>query len=399
MPTAKTAHYAANLDSIRAAQRRVDPFIRRTPVLTSATLDALSGRRLWFKCEVFQKTGSFKFRGATNAVRMLTDAEAARGVVTHSSGNHAQALALAARMRGIPAHVVMPSNSAEIKKAAVRGYGAEVIECEPTLEARESTAAQVIARTGGTMIPPFNHPNVIAGQGTIALELLDECPQLDAIIVPLGGGGLISGIALAAKALKPSIRIIGAEPELAGDGAASKREGSIQPAMKPVTMADGLRTSLGPLTFPVVRDLVDEIVLVSEADIAAHMQIVWERMKITIETSAAVGVAVACSAWMRERNNANMQDVGVVLQQKIGNGCDQTFFVRAGDEENGGVAHGDEYSAKNGRNDTAPDPLTRLGNVSSWNPRDRVRSLHLWISQRVNKPSSPPSEAIRNCRL
>ena len=313
MPTAKTAHYAANLDSIRAAQRRVDPFIRRTPELTSATLDALSGRRLWFKCEVFQKTGSFKFRGATNAVRMLTDAEAARGVVTHSSGNHAQALALAARMRGIPAHVVMPSNSAEIKKAAVRGYGAEVIECEPTLEARESTAAQVIARTGGTMIPPFNHPNVIAGQGTIALELLDECPQLDAIIVPLGGGGLISGIALAAKALKPSIRIIGAEPELAGDGAASKREGSIQPAMKPVTMADGLRTSLGPLTFPVVRDLVDEIVLVSEADIAAHMQIVWERMKITIETSAAVGVAVACSAWMRERNNANMQDVGVVL--------------------------------------------------------------------------------------
>ena len=313
MPTAKTAHYAANLDSIRAAQRRVDPFIRRTPVLTSATLDALSGRRLWFKCEVFQKTGSFKFRGATNAVRMLTDAEAARGVVTHSSGNHAQALALAARMRGIPAHVVMPSNSAEIKKAAVRGYGAEVLECEPTLEARESTAAQVIARTGGTMIPPFNHPNVIAGQGTIALELLDECPQLDAIIVPLGGGGLISGIALAAKALKPSIRIIGAEPELAGDGAASKREGSIQPAMKPVTMADGLRTSLGPLTFPVVRDLVDEIVLVSEADIAAHMQLVWERMKITIETSAAVGVAVACSAWMRERNNANMQDVGVVL--------------------------------------------------------------------------------------
>ncbi len=313
MPTAKTAHYAANLDSIRAAQRRVDPFIRRTPVLTSATLDALSGRRLWFKCEVFQKTGSFKFRGATNAVRMLTDAEAARGVVTHSSGNHAQALALAARMRGIPAHVVMPSNSAEIKKAAVRGYGAEVIECEPTLEARESTAAQVIARTGGTMIPPFNHPNVIAGQGTIALELLDECPQLDAIIVPLGGGGLISGIALAAKALKPSIRIIGAEPELAGDGAASKREGSIQPAMKPVTMADGLRTSLGPLTFPVVRDLVDEIVLVSEADIAAHMQLVWERMKITIETSAAVGVAVACSVWMRERNNANMQDVGVVL--------------------------------------------------------------------------------------
>jgi threonine dehydratase len=207
----------------------------------------------------------------------------------------------------------MPSNSAEVKKAAVRGYGGRIIECEPTLEARESTAARVIAETGATMIPPFNHPDVMAGQGTIALELLDECPQLDAIVVPLGGGGLISGIAIAAKALKPSIRIIGAEPELAGDAAASKREGSIQPPMKPVTIADGLRTALGPLTFPVVRDLVDEVVLVSEDDIAAHMRLVWERMKLTIEPSAAVGVAVACSAWMRERHNADLREVGVVL--------------------------------------------------------------------------------------
>ncbi len=310
-PAAEGALYAANLDSIRAARRRIDPFLRRTPVLTSATLDAMSGRRLWFKCELFQRTGSFKFRGATNAVRMLDDAAAARGVVTHSSGNHAQALALAAKMRGIPAHVVMPSNSAEIKKAAVRDYGGTIIECEPTLEAREATAARVIAETGGTMIPPFNHPNVIAGQGTIALELLDECAQLDAIVVPLGGGGLISGIAIAAKALNPSIRIVGAEPELAGDAAASKRVGSIQPPMKPVTIADGLRTSLGPLTFPVVRDLVDEIVLVSEADIAAHMRLVWERMKLTIEPSAAVGVAVACSAWMRRQKDH--ADVGVVL--------------------------------------------------------------------------------------
>jgi len=313
MATTAFQGYPANLDSIRAAQRRIEPFVRRTPVLTSATLDAMSGRHLWFKCELLQKTGSFKFRGATNAVRMLDDASAARGVVTHSSGNHAQALALAARMRGIPAFVVMPSNSAEIKKSAVRGYGATVIECEPTLEARESTAARVLAETGGAMVPPYNHPNVIAGQGTIALELLDECPQLDAIVVPLGGGGLISGIAIAAKSLKPSIRIIGAEPELAGDAAASKREGSIQPAMKPVTIADGLRTALGPLTFPVVRDLVDEVVLVSEADIAAHMRLVWERMKITIEPSAAVGVAVACGAWMKSRENAALRDVGVVL--------------------------------------------------------------------------------------
>jgi threonine dehydratase len=313
MSTIVPAPYAANLDSIRAAHRRIGPFVHRTPVLTSATLDAASGRSLWFKCELLQKTGSFKFRGATNAVRMLSDDEAARGVVTHSSGNHAQALALAARMRGIPAHVVMPSNSAEVKKAAVRGYGGRVIECEPTLEARESTAARVIAETGAVMVPPYNHANVIAGQGTIALELLDECPQLDAIIVPLGGGGLISGIALAAKALKPSIRIIGAEPELAGDAAASKRAGSIQPAMKPLTVADGLRTSLGPLTFPVVRDLVDEIVLVSEEEILAHMRLAWERMKLTIEPSAAVGVAVACSAWMRARQNAGIEDAGVVL--------------------------------------------------------------------------------------
>lgn len=311
MTSTATPAYATDLDSIRAAQRRIDPFIRRTPVLTSATLDAMSGRRLWFKCELFQRTGSFKFRGATNAVRMLDDAAAAGGVVTHSSGNHAQALALAAKMRGIPAHVVMPSISAEIKKAAVRGYGASIVECDPTIAAREATAARVIAETGGTMIPPYNHPDVIAGQGTVALELLDECPQLDAIVVPLGGGGMISGIAIAAKALKPSIRIIGAEPELAGDAALSKRTGSIQPQMPPVTIADGLRGTLGPLTFPVVRDLVDEIVLVSEADIAAHMRLVWERMKLTIEPSAAVGVAVACGDWMRKQKDH--ADVGVVL--------------------------------------------------------------------------------------
>lgn len=311
MTSTATPAYATDLDSIRAAQRRIDPFIRRTPVLTSATLDAMSGRRLWFKCELFQRTGSFKFRGATNAVRMLDDAAAAGGVVTHSSGNHAQALALAAKMRGIPAHVVMPSISAEIKKAAVRGYGASIVECDATIAAREATAARVIAETGGTMIPPYNHPDVIAGQGTVALELLDECPQLDAIVVPLGGGGMISGIAIAAKALKPSIRIIGAEPELAGDAAQSKRAGSIQPQMPPVTIADGLRGTLGPLTFPIVRDLVDEIVLVSEADIAAHMRLVWERMKLTIEPSAAVGVAVACGEWMRKQKDH--ADVGVVL--------------------------------------------------------------------------------------
>jgi threonine dehydratase len=311
MTTANGAPHASDIDAIRAARRRIEPFAHRTPVATSATLDAISARRLWFKCELLQRTGSFKFRGATNAVRMLSDEAAARGVVTHSSGNHAQALALAARMRGIAAHVVMPSNSSAVKKAAVRDYGGRIVECEPTLEARESTAARVIADTGATMIPPYNHPDVIAGQGTVALELLDECPQLDAIVVPLGGGGLISGIAIAAKALKPSIRIIGAEPELAGDAALSKAKGAIEPAMPPVTIADGLRTSLGTLTFPVVRDLVDEIVLVSEEEIAAHMRLAWERMKLTIEPSAAVGVAVACGGWMRAQRG--LDDVGVIL--------------------------------------------------------------------------------------
>jgi len=301
--------YATSLALVRAAQERVAPFIHRTPVLTSATLDRLSGRSLFFKCEIFQRTGSFKFRGATNAVRMLDDATAARGVVTHSSGNHAQALALAASMRGIAAHVVMPSNSAEIKKAAVRGYGARIIECVPTLEAREATAARVLEETGGSMIPPYNHANVIAGQGTIALELLEQCADLDAIIVPLGGGGLISGITIAAKGINPKIRIIGAEPALAGDAALSKKYGSIQPPMEPVTIADGLRTALGPLTFPIVRDLVDEIALVSEDEIRAHMRLVWERMKITIEPSAAVGVAVACGCGAA----ALPQRVGVIL--------------------------------------------------------------------------------------
>ncbi|MSR41500.1 MAG: pyridoxal-phosphate dependent enzyme [Phycisphaerales bacterium] len=301
--------YASNLALIRAAQERIAPYIHRTPVITSATLDRMSGRSLFFKCEIFQRTGSFKFRGATNAVRMLDDDIAPRGVVTHSSGNHAQALALAASMRGIPAHVVMPSNSAEIKKIAVRGYGARIIECEPTLEARESTAAAVLRETGGSMIPPYNHANVIAGQGTIALELLEQCANLDAIIVPLGGGGLISGITLAAKGINPAIRIIGAEPALAGDAALSKQHGAMQPPMEPRTIADGLRTALGPLTFPIVRDLVDEIALVSEDEIRQHMRLVWERMKITIEPSAAVGVAVACGCGAATLP----QRVGVVL--------------------------------------------------------------------------------------
>ncbi|MBX3354226.1 MAG: pyridoxal-phosphate dependent enzyme [Phycisphaeraceae bacterium] len=306
-PAPRRVPLAATLDDVREAAERIRPFAHRTPVHTSRTLDALCGRELFFKCELFQRVGAFKFRGACNAVMKLSDAEAARGVVTHSSGNHAQALALAARLRGIPAFVVMPSNAPRVKRQAVEEYGAEVIPCEPTLEARERTAAEVVARTGGTLIPPYDHPSVIAGQGTMALELLEQAPELEAIVVPVGGGGMISGVAIAAKALKPSIRIIGAEPEAVGDAALGKRTGRLEPATNAPTMADGLKTALGELTFPVVQTLVDEIITVDEASIVRAMRLVWERMKLLIEPSAAVGVAAVLGAPPPERR------IGIIL--------------------------------------------------------------------------------------
>ncbi len=302
--------FAATLTDIQSAARRIAPYIHTTPVLRSTLLDSLAQRPLHFKCEVFQRTGSFKFRGASNAVWSLGDEEAARGVATHSSGNHAQALACAARLRGIPAHVVMPSDSARSKRSAVEGYGGRVIECEPNLASRETTAARVCAETGATFIAPYDHPHVIAGQGTIGLELLSQVDELDAIIVPLGGGGLISGITLAARALRPSIRIIGVEPTAVSDAAESKRLGVRQAATGAATLADGLRTSLGLLTWPVVRDLVDSIVTVSEREIVCALRLVYERMKIVIEPSAAVGVAAAIGP-LRER--ADFHRAGVIL--------------------------------------------------------------------------------------
>jgi threonine dehydratase/serine racemase len=287
--------YAADLSDIQAAAERIRGFAHRTPVMTCATLDRLAGRRLFLKCENFQKAGAFKFRGACNAVMKLPADLAARGVVTHSSGNHAGALALAAKMRGIPAHVVMPRNAPAIKRRAVEGYGGRVIECEPNLAAREAAAQQVLAETGGTLIHPYDHPDVIAGQGTIALELLEELPDLDAIVAPVGGGGMVSGISIAAKALKPDIRVFAAEPQGADDAARSKAAGRLIPQTGPNTIADGLLTSLGQNTWPVVRDLVDRVITVSDADIAAAMRLVWERAKLVIEPSAAVPVAVALS--------------------------------------------------------------------------------------------------------
>jgi threonine dehydratase/serine racemase len=303
--------HAVELQDVLSAARRLSGRAHRTPVLTCVTLDRLAGRSLFFKCEHLQKAGAFKFRGACNAVWRLAQDVADRGVVTHSSGNHAQALALAARMRGIPAHVVMPRNASPVKKRAVREYGGRVIECEPTLAARETTADAVLAETGGTLIPPYNHPDVIAGQGTVALELLDQVPGLDAVVAPVGGGGLVSGVCVAAKALQPSLRVFAAEPAGADDAARSKAAGVLIPQASPRTVADGLLTSLGDLTWPIIRDEVEQVVTVGEEEIVAAMRLVWERAKLLIEPSAAVAVAAVLSEAMRDL--PGLGRVGVVL--------------------------------------------------------------------------------------
>jgi threonine dehydratase/serine racemase len=286
------SHTAVDLAAVREAAARIAGFVHRTPVMTSETLDRFAGRRLFFKCENLQKVGAFKYRGATNAVRKLTEEEAARGVVTHSSGNHAQALALAARVRGTPAYIVMPKTATPVKKAAVEGYGGIVTLCEPTLEAREQTAAEIVERTGATLIPPYDHADVIAGQGTAALELLEDVPDLDAIITPVGGGGLLSGVCIAARGVKPGIRVFGAEPLGADDAARSMAAGTLIPQTAPNTIADGLLTSLGQLTWPIIRDKVERVFTVTDDQIRAAMRLVWERMKLVIEPSAAVPVAV-----------------------------------------------------------------------------------------------------------
>ncbi len=301
--------YACDLAAVQEAAARIIGIVHRTPVMTSETLDHLSARRLYFKCENLQKTGAFKYRGATNAVRRLPDS--ATGVVTHSSGNHAQALALAARVRGIPAFIVMPRTAPGVKKAAVLGYGGQVTECEPTLAAREETAVEVMRRTGAALIPPFDHPDVIAGQGTAALELLAEVPNLDAIIVPVGGGGLLSGCCIAAHGIKPGLRVFGAEPLGADDAARSKARGEWVPQTNPNTIADGLLTSTGQLTWPIIRDCVERVFTVSDDQIRSAMRLVWERMKLVVEPSGAVGVAVALSDEFRALGQ--LRNVGIVF--------------------------------------------------------------------------------------
>lgn len=297
------------LQNIRKAHDVIRSYTHRTPVLTNRTINDLTGCSFFFKCENFQKVGAFKFRGACNAVMTLSEAEATRGVATHSSGNHAQALALAAHLRGIQAHIVMPENAPKVKVAAVRAYGANITFCEATLQARELTLKLVVEKTGSTMIHPYNDSRIIAGQGTVALELLSEYPGLDMILAPVGGGGLLSGIALATKGISPSIKVFGCEPELADDAYRSFKSGKIEPVMSTATIADGLRTQLGTLTFEAIKDHVDEIVTVKETTIIDAMRLIWERMKIIVEPSAAVPLA----AILEKKVNAEGKKVGVIL--------------------------------------------------------------------------------------
>ncbi|MBK8420489.1 pyridoxal-phosphate dependent enzyme [Candidatus Villigracilis saccharophilus] len=300
---------ATTLNDILKAAERIRPHAHRTPVITNSSLNQQVDAQVFLKCENLQKVGAFKFRGACNAVYSLSDEEAAHGVCTHSSGNHAAALALAARMRGIPAYIVMPNNAPSVKKNAVAGYGGLITFCEPTLQARESTLEQIRHDTGATVVHPYNDERVIAGQGTAALELLQDVPDLDVIIAPVGGGGLLSGTAIAATETRKGIRVIAGEPEMADDAFRSIAAGEIIPSENPRTIADGLLTSLGSLTFPIIQQRVEQIVTVSEAGIIDSMKYVWERAKIIIEPSSAVAVGVL---WEQKIDLSGLK-IGVII--------------------------------------------------------------------------------------
>ncbi|MBD3233688.1 MAG: pyridoxal-phosphate dependent enzyme [candidate division Zixibacteria bacterium] len=297
------------LSDIRAAAERISPYVHRTPILTCRGIDGIVDAHLYFKCENFQKVGAFKFRGATNAVFSLSAAEISRGVATHSSGNHAAALALAARNRGAKAYVVMPRTSPQVKKDAVAGYGAEIIYCEPTLQSRESTLAEIVEKTGATFIHPYNDERIIAGAGTAGLELIEEIPDLDIVMTPVGGGGLLSGTSISVKELSPQTLVIAAEPEGADDAYRSLKEGRIIPSVNPKTIADGLLTSLGDKTFAIIRNRVDRIVKVSDNAIIAAMRLIWERMKILVEPSAAVTLG----ALLEKRFDHAEKRIGIIV--------------------------------------------------------------------------------------
>lgn len=295
--------------NLEESMDRIKPFVHKTPVLTSAFFDNLTGSRIFFKCENFQKVGAFKYRGATNAVLQLSSDQKGKGVIAHSSGNHAQALALAAKSHGIKAHIVMPANAPKVKSDAVEGYGAEITFCEPTLEARESTVADLIKQFGYTEIHPFDNDHIIAGQASSAMELIEETPNLDIIITPVGGGGLLSGTSLAAHFFGNSIKVYGAEPKDADDAKQSFDKGKLIPQINPNTIADGLLTSLSARTFAIIQEYVEDIITVSEREIIEAMKLVWERMKIIIEPSSAVAVASV----LKSKNIIKSKRVGVII--------------------------------------------------------------------------------------
>ncbi|MCX6244138.1 MAG: pyridoxal-phosphate dependent enzyme [Bacteroidetes bacterium] len=302
-------HNPPSAEEILQAHERIKPFINRTPVMTSGTLNRILDAEVFFKCENFQKVGAFKARGATNAVLSLDEAVISKGVATHSSGNHAQALSWAASLRNIPAFIVMPENSSRVKVDAVKEYGGIIRFCKPTLAAREETLKEVIAETGAIEVHPYNNMNIIAGQATAAKELLDEVSALSLLLAPVGGGGLLSGTALAVHYFSPHTKVIAAEPEKANDAWLSFTRKEFVPSVNPQTIADGLRTSLGSYTFPIILDHVENIVTVSEESIITAMRFTWERMKILVETSSAVTVA----ALLEHKVDVKGKKVGVVI--------------------------------------------------------------------------------------
>ena len=295
-------------ESISQAHKRIKPFIEHTPVLTSSSLNEMAGCQLFFKCENFQKVGAFKARGAINAALKLPDEERKNGLATHSSGNHAQAIARAGKILNVKSYIVMPHTAPEIKKRGVRGYGGEIFECEPTLQAREETLVQVIKKTGASEIHPFNNYNVMEGQATCAKELFEQVPKLDVVMAPVGGGGLLSGTALATKFFSPDTIVIAGEPAGSDDAYRSMQSGKIEPAQSN-TIADGLLTTLGDKTFPIIYEHVKEIITVTDEEIIAAMRLIWERLKIIVETSCAVPFA----AVLKSKGNLAGKRVGIIL--------------------------------------------------------------------------------------
>ena len=310
----------------QAVREKIAPYVHRTPVMTSSAIDSMAGCHLFFKCENLQKIGAFKMRGAMNAALNLSQEALSRGLATHSSGNFAQAVALSAKRLGVPAYIVMPENAPQVKKDAVKGYGGIVIECESTQSAREEAVEKIVQEKGATFLHPYNDWNVIYGQGTAAAELLEEVPDLNFILAPVGGGGLMSGTAMAAAAYAPRCMAFGAEPVLAGDAYMSLHKGTIQKAFPPKTIADGLRTSLGDKTLYTLSRYLKDILLVDEPEIVGAMRLVWERMKIVIEPSSAVPLA----AVLHNPELFTGSRVGIVLS---GGNVDAGVFFRQLDEQ------------------------------------------------------------------